>query len=167
MDRKGLSTPPPAIRSEEFISLASAVNGYTIDSTTMRRMVMLSSGDLLRSFRTALNTLADAGIQMRPGTKLLTRYAVRCQRGANFKEISGVCETRTCLARFLLCPPHFITARSRCIPNEGNTGSSRDFWSKSDGQRFGTPLISSTCRSNSLSRLTGNFRCADQLPKRR
>jgi hypothetical protein len=39
-------------------------------------MVILSSGDLSRSFRTALNTLADAGIQMRPGTKLLTRYAV-------------------------------------------------------------------------------------------
>src|SRR5712675_669212 len=111
MDRKGLSTPPPAIRSEEFISLASAVNGYTIDSTTMRRMVMLSSGDLSRSFRTALNTLADAGIQMRPGRKLLTRYAVVvAKRGANFKEISGVCETRTCLARFLLCPSHFIPA---------------------------------------------------------
>ena len=42
----------------------------------MRRMVILSSGDLSKSFRTALNTLADAGIQMRPGTKLLTRYAV-------------------------------------------------------------------------------------------
>jgi len=39
-------------------------------------MVILSSGDLSRSFRTALNTLADAGIQMRPGTKLLSRYAV-------------------------------------------------------------------------------------------
>jgi hypothetical protein len=67
---------PGAIRSEEFISLASAVNSSTIDSTTMRRMVILSSGDLSRSFRTALNTLADAGIQMQPGTKLLTRYAV-------------------------------------------------------------------------------------------
>ena len=42
----------------------------------MRRMVILSSGDLSKSFRTALNTLADAGIQMRAGTKLLTRYAV-------------------------------------------------------------------------------------------
>jgi len=41
--------------------------------------------------------------------------------------------------------------------NEGNTGNSRDFWSKSDRQPFGTPLISSTCRSNSLSLLTGNF----------
>jgi len=41
--------------------------------------------------------------------------------------------------------------------NEGNAGNSRDFWSKSDSQRFGTPLISSTCRWNSLSRLTGNF----------
>jgi hypothetical protein len=76
MDRKGLSTPPPAIRNEEFISLASAVNNSTIDSTTMGRIVILSSDDLSRSFRTALNTLAEAGIQMRPGTKLLTRYAV-------------------------------------------------------------------------------------------
>jgi len=42
----------------------------------MGRIVILSSGDLSSSFRTALNTLADAGIQMRPGTKLLTRYAV-------------------------------------------------------------------------------------------
>jgi hypothetical protein len=56
--------------------LTSAVNSYTIDSTTMGRIVILSSSDLSRSFPTALNTLADAGIQMRPGTKLLTRYAV-------------------------------------------------------------------------------------------
>ena len=42
----------------------------------MGRIVILSSGDLSSSFRTAFNTLADAGIQMRPGTKLLTRYAV-------------------------------------------------------------------------------------------
>jgi len=56
--------------------LASAVNSSTIDSTTMGRIVILSGGDLSSSFRTALNTLADAGIQMRPGTKLLTRYAV-------------------------------------------------------------------------------------------
>jgi hypothetical protein len=42
----------------------------------MGRIVILSGGDLSSSFRTALNTLADAGIQMRPGTKLLTRYAV-------------------------------------------------------------------------------------------
>lgn len=56
--------------------MASAVNSSTIDSTTMGRIVILSGGDLSSSFRTALNTLADAGIQMRPGTKLLTRYAV-------------------------------------------------------------------------------------------
>jgi hypothetical protein len=42
----------------------------------MGRIVILSSGDLSRSLRTALNTLADAGIQMRPGTKLLTSYAL-------------------------------------------------------------------------------------------
>src|SRR6266478_9434570 len=41
---------------------------------------------------------------------------------------------------------------------ERNTGNSRDFWSKSDSQRFGTPLISSTCRSNSLGRLTERIR---------
>ena len=40
---------------------------------------------------------------------------------------------------------------------KGNTGNSCDFRSKSDSQRFRNPLISSTCRSNSLSRLTGNF----------
>ena len=35
-----------------------------------------------------------------------------------------------------------IDARRQLIvdqANEGNTGNSRDFWSKSDGQRFGTP----------------------------
>jgi UTP-glucose-1-phosphate uridylyltransferase len=41
----------------------------------MGRIVILGD-DLSNSFRTALNTLAGAGIQMRPGTKLLTRYAV-------------------------------------------------------------------------------------------
>ena len=43
------------------------------------------------------------------------------------------------------------------IHRRANTGKSRDFWSKSDSHLFGTPLISSTCRSNSLSRQTGNF----------
>lgn len=42
----------------------------------MGRILIPSGGDLSSSFRTALNTLADAGIQMRSGTKLLTRYAV-------------------------------------------------------------------------------------------
>ncbi len=42
----------------------------------MRRIIIPSGGDLSNSFRTALNILADAGIQMLPGTKLLTRYAV-------------------------------------------------------------------------------------------
>lgn len=42
----------------------------------MGRIVILRSGDLANLFRTALNTLADAGMQVRPGTKLLTRYAV-------------------------------------------------------------------------------------------
>ena len=41
----------------------------------MGRVVILDGGDLSNSFRTALNTLADAGIGL-PGTKLLTRYAV-------------------------------------------------------------------------------------------
>ena len=36
----------------------------------------MDGGDLSASLRTALNTLAGAGIQVRPGTKLLTRYAV-------------------------------------------------------------------------------------------
>ena len=43
---------------------------------TMGRIVIQSGGDLPTTFRTALNLLADAGTQMRPGTKLLTRYAV-------------------------------------------------------------------------------------------
>jgi UTP-glucose-1-phosphate uridylyltransferase len=42
----------------------------------MGRIVIPSGGDLSNSFRTALNTLAGAGIQMQPGTKLVTRYAV-------------------------------------------------------------------------------------------
>jgi hypothetical protein len=42
----------------------------------MTRLIIPSGGDLPNSFRTALNILADAGIQIRPGTKLLTRYAV-------------------------------------------------------------------------------------------
>lgn len=42
----------------------------------MGRIVISSADDLSNTFRTALNTLADAGIQMQPGTKLLTRYAV-------------------------------------------------------------------------------------------
>jgi len=42
----------------------------------MGRIVILGGGDLSNSFRTALSILADAGIQIRPGTKLLTRYAV-------------------------------------------------------------------------------------------
>src|SRR5258708_32964840 len=36
-------------------------------------------------------------------------------------------------------------------------GRARDFWSKANSQLFGNPLISSSCRSNSLSRQTGNF----------
>ena len=42
----------------------------------MGRIVISNGGVLSNSFRTALNILADAGIQIRPGTKLLTRYAV-------------------------------------------------------------------------------------------
>jgi len=42
----------------------------------MGRIVISGGGDLPTSFRTALNTLANAGILIRPGTKLLTRYAV-------------------------------------------------------------------------------------------
>jgi hypothetical protein len=40
------------------------------------RIVIPNGGDLSNSFRTALNTLAEAGFQVRTGTKLLTRYAV-------------------------------------------------------------------------------------------
>jgi hypothetical protein len=42
----------------------------------MGRIVILGGGDLSTSFRTALNSLAEAAILIRPGTKLLTRYAV-------------------------------------------------------------------------------------------
>jgi hypothetical protein len=42
----------------------------------MKRIVIADGGDLSAALRTALNTLAGAGIQIRPGTKLLTRYAV-------------------------------------------------------------------------------------------
>jgi hypothetical protein len=65
-----------AIRSRKFILSASVVHNSLINCTVMGRVVILDGGDLSNSFRTALNTLADAGIQMRPGTKLLTRYAV-------------------------------------------------------------------------------------------
>jgi hypothetical protein len=54
----------------------NAVHIPAIDVTSMGRIVILGGGDLQTSFRTALNTLANAGILMRPGTKLLTRYAV-------------------------------------------------------------------------------------------
>jgi len=43
---------------------------------TMKRIIIVDGGDLAASLRTALNALAAAGIQIRPGTKLLTRYAV-------------------------------------------------------------------------------------------
>ena len=42
----------------------------------MKRIVIRDSGDLSASLRTSLNILAEEGIQIRPGTKLLTRYAV-------------------------------------------------------------------------------------------
>jgi len=42
----------------------------------MKRITIVDGGDLAASLRTALNTLAAAGIHIRPGTKLLTRYAV-------------------------------------------------------------------------------------------
>jgi hypothetical protein len=56
--------------------LANAVHNSAIDWITMGRMVISAGSDLLTSFRTALNTLANAGILIRPRTKLLTRYAV-------------------------------------------------------------------------------------------
>jgi len=42
----------------------------------MGRILISRDVDLPLSFRTGLNILADAGIQIRSGTKLLTRYAV-------------------------------------------------------------------------------------------
>jgi len=42
----------------------------------MQRIVIVEGGDLSASFRAALNALDSAGIQIKPGTKLLTRYAV-------------------------------------------------------------------------------------------
>ena len=42
----------------------------------MGRILIPRADDLPLSFRTGLNVLADAGIQIRAGTKLLTRYAV-------------------------------------------------------------------------------------------
>jgi len=61
---------------KKFILSSNAVHNSAIDSTTMGRIVIPGGGDLSTSFRTALNSLAEAGILLRPGTKLLTRYAV-------------------------------------------------------------------------------------------
>jgi hypothetical protein len=61
-----------------------------------------------------------------------------------------------------------MTARPtrRNTLNDRNTGKSRDFWSKSESQLFRNPVTSSTCRSNSLSRQTGNFLERIRNPKR-
>lgn len=54
----------------------------------MGRIVIPGAG-VLDPFRTALNSLADAGIDARPGTKLLTRYAVIVVDDAQLDEAIG------------------------------------------------------------------------------